>query len=89
MNAPLKRCFICDRLLTDFGKAIVHLREIQAGGHFSDDYQVAESECRRLRMRLKQHVNQHDREPSVGDANADRPHAMTVTIGLRGDTIGA
>ena len=89
MKPHIKRCFICDRLLTDFGEAVVHFREIQAGGHFSDDYQAAESECRRRRIRLIHHVNQHDRELSVGDANAERSHAMTVTIGSGGDTTRA
>jgi hypothetical protein len=70
MNSHIKRCFICDRLLIYFGKAVAHLHEIQACGHFSYDYQVAESECQRLRKRLLQHVNQHDREISVGDSDA-------------------
>ena len=66
MNPPTRRCFECDRLLTAFGEAALHFREIKRvrlrTDSPRDEYRIAESKCQRLRMILLRHLNQHDRE---------------------------
>jgi hypothetical protein len=83
MNHNAYRCFECDQLLADLGKALLHLRAMEGmlrqpdtpqSPQFMDDYRSAERDCKSLRARLVRHLEQHDQLVGVSEPLA-REHA--------------